>query len=321
MFSDLGTAPLMFGFGAISSLLSGKFDHGMMKVSAVLVIALGVLMFSRGLNLSGISTAAYANSESGSAAQVQDNVQNVSTTLTGGRYSPIIVQSGIPVVWTIKANQQDLNGCNDQLTIPAYNIQKKLVPGDNIIKFTPTTTGVITYTCWMGMVSSTISIVPDINNVASNDIQVSQAPSAQAPNQGSQGLGGLLGRSCCGGGAPSPVNKNSPIQVAQIENGIQEVTVNVSAQGYSPAIIVLQKGVPFQIKFNAAQLDGCDDQVVFPSLQGSLNLQQGQTETPSLKTGQDFTFECGMGMLQGYAKVVDDIHNVNIQEIRNEIGD
>jgi plastocyanin domain-containing protein len=82
----------------------------------------------------------------------------------------------------------------------------------------------------------------------------------------------------------------------------------------------LQKGIPFKIRFNPVQLDGCNDEVVFPTLQGSLNLQQGQTETPSLTADQDFTFECGMGMLQGYAKVVDDIHNVNLQEIQNEIG-
>jgi hypothetical protein len=177
-----------------------------MKVSAVLVIVLGVLMFSRGLNLSGISTA-YAAPGSGNTATIQGNVQLVSTSMAGGRYSPIVVQKGIPVVWTIKANRQDLNGCNGQLTVPAYNIQKQLVPGDNVIKFTPAAAGTIAYTCWMGMVSSTISVVPDINNVASNDIQSAQAPGNQAPtNQGSQGLGGLLGGGCCGGGTP-PANQ------------------------------------------------------------------------------------------------------------------
>ena len=138
-----------------------------------------------------------------------------------------------------------------------------------------------------------------------------------------RGLGGLLGGvgGCCGGSGPHPISKNSSIQVAQITNNIQGVTVDVAAQGYTPAIIVLQKGMPFQDQFNAVQLDGCNDEVVFPAFQGGLNLAAGQTETPSLTSDQDFTFECGMGMLRGYAKVVDNIHNVNLQQIKNEIVD
>lgn len=51
----LGTVPLMFGFGAVSSLLSRKFTKKMLKVSAVLVIVLRVAMANRGLALSGVS--------------------------------------------------------------------------------------------------------------------------------------------------------------------------------------------------------------------------------------------------------------------------
>jgi len=54
MFS-LGTVPLMFGLGAISSIAGGKFTQKMMRISAVLVIVLGVVMFNRGLSLSGYS--------------------------------------------------------------------------------------------------------------------------------------------------------------------------------------------------------------------------------------------------------------------------
>lgn len=47
----------MFGFGALSSLLSSKFTHRMLKVSAILVIILGIIMLGRGLNLSGVNVA------------------------------------------------------------------------------------------------------------------------------------------------------------------------------------------------------------------------------------------------------------------------
>ncbi|MEN6462634.1 MAG: sulfite exporter TauE/SafE family protein [Syntrophomonas sp.] len=172
MFS-LGTVPLMFGFGAISFFLSSKFTHRMMKASAVLVMVLGIIMVSRGLSLSGVAYAnpsAAASVGSGNVAKIEGNVQVVSTTLDGGRYSPIIVQKGIPVKWTIKANSQDINGCNETMVIPKYNVEKQLVSGDNIIEFTPDQSGSIPYTCWMGMISSNIQVVADINKVSKNDI-------------------------------------------------------------------------------------------------------------------------------------------------------
>lgn len=52
---SLGTVPLMFGLGALSSFLSARFTSVMMKVSAVLVILLGLMMLNNGLSLSGIN--------------------------------------------------------------------------------------------------------------------------------------------------------------------------------------------------------------------------------------------------------------------------
>ena len=52
---SLGTVPLLLGFGAISSLLSAKFNRRMLKASGVLVMVLGLVMFSRGMNLFGIA--------------------------------------------------------------------------------------------------------------------------------------------------------------------------------------------------------------------------------------------------------------------------
>ncbi len=159
---SLGTVPLMFGFGAISSVLSGKLTQKMLKVSAMLVMVLGIVMVNRGLALSGIDIV-YASSGSGNIARIEGDVQVVSTKLESGRYSPIVVQQGIPVQWTIRAGEKDLNGCNNPVTIPEYDIQKKLVPGDNIIEFTPEKEGNITYSCWMGMIRSNIKVVSDIS--------------------------------------------------------------------------------------------------------------------------------------------------------------
>ncbi|HBE78020.1 MAG TPA: heavy metal transporter, partial [Firmicutes bacterium] len=59
--------------------------------------------------------------------------------------------------------------------------------------------------------------------------------------------------------------------------------------------------------------------VVFPEYQGQLDLSKGQTETPEFTATQDFTFQCGMGMLHGYGKVVDDLNKVDLRAVKKEI--
>ena len=171
---SLGTVPLMFGFGTLSSFLSSKYTRQILKVSAVLVIFLGMIMLNRGFNMSGINAIAAVESKNISSqniAEIEGNVQVVTTTLDDGSYKPIIVQKGIPVKWTIKATEAGLNGCNNPVTIPKYNIQKELAVGDNLIEFTPQAEGDITYTCWMGMVSSNIKVVADLDKLSAQDMK------------------------------------------------------------------------------------------------------------------------------------------------------
>ncbi len=316
---SLGTVPLMFGFGAISSILSSKFTHKMMKVSAVLVLILGIVMLNRGMVLSGVNTNIVLGAENSSSqiAKVNGNVQEVTTKIESGRYSPIIVQKGIPVRWTISATKEELNGCNNSINIPEYNIQnKKLEEGNTVIEFNPDKTGNYIYTCWMGMISSNIKVVEDISDINEEEL-------VNSDNSSAQGLFGS-GGGCCAAGSKATKFADGKIptdeiQVAEIKDNQQEVTVTVNDYGYSPAVVVLQKGVPAKIKFNTEKLNSCNNIVSFPQLQGELNLQN-QTETPLISPEQDFTFECWMGMLHGYVKVVDDINNVNLEDIKDEVN-
>lgn len=285
---SLGTVPLMFGFGAISSFLSSKFTHKMMKVSAALVMVLGILMLNRGFALSGINVVSAITPKaagSGSVATIQGNEQDVTTTLQTSGYTPISVQKGIPVKWDMKADASTINGCNGTLTVPQYNISKKLQPGDNEIDFTPQQTGTITYTCSMGMISSTISVVDDVTKVKA----VSQ-----------------------------PASAASGVGIAKINGKEQDVSVTVGSGGYSPNILVLQKGIPAKISFKTGQLTSCNGTVVFPELGGELDLNS-QKETP-LFTPPDsnFSFQCGMGMLNGYVEVVDNLNKIDLNAIKKD---
>ena len=155
-----GTVPLLFGFGALSSVMSKKFTGTLMKVSAVLVMVLGMIMLGRGLGLSGIALPGLDNNVQ--YAQIEGNVQIVSVEVQSDKYAPVVVQKGIPVRFILKAEASNLNGCNNIVIIPKYNKQQALQPGENIIEFTPQETGSIPYSCHMGMIKSSIQVVDDI---------------------------------------------------------------------------------------------------------------------------------------------------------------
>lgn len=182
-FFSLGTVPLMFGLGVVSTMLGKKFTKNMLKVSAVLVLVLGVVMINRGLALSGVKLlpTSMVNSSSNKQAATEEtttdnaqataavgkegvavidgDVQTIQTTLTAQGYPEIAVQKGVPVKWHLLADKSSITGCNSTLIIPKYNLEVKLQPGDNLIEFTPDGSGTIPYSCWMGMITSQINVV------------------------------------------------------------------------------------------------------------------------------------------------------------------
>ena len=187
---SMGTVPLMFGFGAISSMLGKKFTGKLLKVSAMLVMILGFIMMGRGLTLSGINTTFADSSPRGNVAAVQSGIQVVAIDLKPNRYDPIVVQKGIPVKFIINAEAENINGCNNAIIIPEYNIEKSLEPGENIIEFTPEKAGNIPYSCWMGMIGGSIKVVDDLSLVTPLDINTAESGTVTG--------GGFGGGSCCG---------------------------------------------------------------------------------------------------------------------------
>ncbi len=307
-FFALGTFPLMFGLGALAAFLSHKFTEKMMKISGVVVIFLGLSLFSNGLTLSGKPLLTTIGQDV-RWATVNNNEQTVVTEIKPNRYTPIIVEKGKPVRWIVRVKEEDLNSCNNSIVIPAYGIEKKLVPGDNIIEFTPEKEGVFSYSCWMGMISSTIKVVSNIGEVNT----LKDAPPETLSD----------GRGCCSSnqtkGFFSGDRGSEFVGLAEIRNDIQEVVVTVDEYGYSPTVIVLQKGVQAKIRFNPKRLTSCNYLVLFPEYGGRLNLAAGQLETPLLTISGDFTFRCWMGMINGYAKVVEDLTKVDIEGIKKQI--
>ncbi|MHB8089228.1 MAG: urease accessory protein UreH domain-containing protein, partial [Anaerolineaceae bacterium] len=140
---SLGTVPLMFGLGALSSFLSKQFTAKMMQVSAVLVIVLGFAMFQTGMAVSGIQLPSFSVTElfnfggsgsKGTVAVVENGVQTVTSEVYNGSYEPITVKVGVPVKWTIHVGDGQLTGCNYRFEIKALGIEYQLEEGDNVLE-------------------------------------------------------------------------------------------------------------------------------------------------------------------------------------------
>lgn len=108
--------------------------------------------------LTGVNLAAPSHGPA-DVAVVADGGQTVWSELDWGGYPVITVQAGLPVTWTLHADEEKLNGCNNALVIPEYGVSQTLRPGDNVITFTPEAEGTVAYSCWMGMIRSAIRVV------------------------------------------------------------------------------------------------------------------------------------------------------------------
>jgi sulfite exporter TauE/SafE/copper chaperone CopZ len=92
-------------------------------------------------------------------AKNKEDVQIVNSTLSPYQYPSITVKAGVPVKWLINAPLGSINGCNNRILIREYKIEHTFKNGENVIEFTPAKTGKFLYTCWMGMIRATITVV------------------------------------------------------------------------------------------------------------------------------------------------------------------
>ncbi len=167
----LGTVPLLFTFGAVNSVLFKKHTKIITVLSAVVILILGFNMSGRGLALAGIDLglpfggrAEYAYTGTAHEGEapvtgVTADLQLVDSEIRADEYPVIVVKKGIKVRWNLRAQEEEINDCNNEIIIPDLNIIKKILPGDNVIEFFPEKAGDMVYTCWMGMIKSKIRVV------------------------------------------------------------------------------------------------------------------------------------------------------------------
>jgi len=195
----LGTLPVMLGFGYITSIIGRKATHKILKLSGVIVIILGVVMLNRGLALTGTGydfntlTAEFDTISKASESNlpvIKDGYQEISMEVNRYGWSPdkFVLQKGVPVKWNIEG--KEINGCNNAIQVPSLGLKFDIKPGIQTIEFTPTETGTISWSCWMGMIPG-VFVVEDevsIGSSALDDIEL--PPASSCGSEGGCGCGG-----------------------------------------------------------------------------------------------------------------------------------
>lgn len=164
----LGTMPLFFGVGWLTSILGDNFRGRFLKIAAVAVLYLGVTSMNGALVAGGspitlqsmiedISIAINGNTVSNNNVAV---TQSVDIIVTSSGYSPnyFKVKKGSPV--TILLTSKDAYSCASAFRIPSFGISKNLQANETqTITFTPEKTGRIPFSCSMGMYRGVIEVI------------------------------------------------------------------------------------------------------------------------------------------------------------------
>ena len=164
---SLGTVPLMLGMGVLVHKLSIKARVMVYKMGGYLILLLGMSMIMNGTSTLGIGsmgnfqkgTSLSGSIEGKSKRRIEDGYQVVEINVGRRNYEDIVVEKDIPVKMILNVPTGVLNGCNYAINIPAYDIFTTLEEGENVIIFEPTEAGKFMYSCWMGMIRNTITVV------------------------------------------------------------------------------------------------------------------------------------------------------------------
>ena len=175
----LGTAPGLLSVGGLAAVFKGQKARLFFATAGLAVIFLGVFNITNASHIVFVKRVAVTvsapenNNEYVPIEQVpnayapnehvpsnpSNEVQVIQMTQGANGYSPnqFTVQKGRKVRWIINSTNQYT--CAAYLNVPAYGISQPLKSGENVVEFTPTQTGVVPFSCSMGMYRGTITVI------------------------------------------------------------------------------------------------------------------------------------------------------------------
>ncbi len=94
--------------------------------------------------------------------------------------------------------------------------------------------------------------------------------------------------------------KTKGVRAALTSGGYQEQMVLVKG-GYTPDVIVVERGKPVRLNFVRQESASCSEMVLLPAFSKSANLPEGETVAVEFlpKDPGEYEFQCQMGMLRG----------------------
>lgn len=173
----LGTTPLFFGVGFLTSILGDNFRGRFLKIAGLAVLYLGITSANGALVAGGSSITLQSIAENSpiqidlSAEKSEAAASNPSTKTIGGvqtvdisvlpnGYSPnnIQVKAGSPV--KLNLTPSGGLGCTSVFRMPQLGITESLTEGATTpVEFTPQERGKLTWTCSMGMYRGVIEVI------------------------------------------------------------------------------------------------------------------------------------------------------------------
>ncbi len=173
-----GTLPVMVSFGVLATLISSSVTHRLLRLSGAIVVVLGAVMINRGLILTGsgfdlrsaitalkgagvVQTALQAGRPAILTARPRPAFQTIEMDVVESGYTPnhFVLVRAVPVKWVI--NGKRVTNCNHRIVVPSLELEFDVKPGIQTIEFTPDKTGIISWSCWMGMLRGDFDVVEE----------------------------------------------------------------------------------------------------------------------------------------------------------------
>ncbi|MBY6240524.1 sulfite exporter TauE/SafE family protein [Methylosinus sp. Sm6] len=190
----LGTLPVMLSFGALSTLVSASLTHRLLMASGAIVVALGAVMINRGLVLTGWgydlqsmlgvlrgtgAPPAPPPAPAGAPQAARPAFQTIEMEVRATGFSPnrFTLVKDVPVHWVVDG--KEITNCNRRIVAPSLKLEFEVKPGKQTIEFTPRETGVIRWSCWMGMLPGAFDVIDAPARAAPPKIAEAKAPDAK----------------------------------------------------------------------------------------------------------------------------------------------
>ena len=174
--------------------------------------------------------------------------------------------------------------------------------GENVIEFTPTNTGTVRYSCWMGMIQGNIFVTDGTEGeIAAVNGEVSVPTLA-------------------GYTIPTETLAIATINTDEYGNELQEVNIKLTDEGFTPAVIVVQRDLPVYWNIENTQTDSENGtKLLAPYYSTQLLLGTGQNQLGLYPT-ESFDVSTEDNRFYCYVKVVDDLSAVDEAAIQEEVA-